>query len=645
MPANRAAPAAPMVPVTTPSPRPTGDGPKRRACVSCTTAKIRRLDGLQARFDDLEARLSDNSSSFIDGATISSTSSRPVEQCAPSSLHAISPVSHQTLPQQDPQKPASTTSGLNNGYVDIVARGIIAEERAEALLTDFRRYYVPFFPFVSLSSDDTASKLRQESPLLFLVAVSVALCAEPSLQRLLGEEFRGMIGSQLFKEGDGGWDALRALLVYAAWHTHFAASQVHSQLFLYAQLCVSLVYHLNLDSARPTISTEEIRALLGTYWLSTCASRAFRRPPVMRYNKRMEESCERLAAAPEYETDRLIRPLVLLETLCARVSDAFNADNLAAKAPLHGDAIIGSVVDGFVDELESIKTLSNTETWSLANKNRMLMEFNYVESYVREGAFNEELWNVGPQAYTLATTQSPSMPTSHTGGHPPFIRSPVRIAMLWQMLDTDKACIRHYMAFTAAELHRTPVTVNVRACYALANLIRLIFTLMDHVLVPPPQPSTRNADAAHATAVLASESTNVMRIIDDLAAMFEVYPQLHHADAGGRHPIVMSFAFRLKRLSHAYRHKLQEIVAGLGPSHEATELMADCGGLRPTQSGQADRLHTGNNLSEKPLAPAQERTTRPQPDPWSLSEEELSEFNTYNDREWASIFEATTLPE
>lgn len=85
----------------------------------------------------------------------------------------------------------------------------------------------------------------------------------------------------------------------------------------------------------------------------------------MRYSKLMEEHCERLAAASEYETDRLIRPLVLSQSLCCRVYDAFYSDNSAAKTPIRGDAIIHSVVDVFVHELELIKMSSITETWPL----------------------------------------------------------------------------------------------------------------------------------------------------------------------------------------------------------------------------------------------------------------------------------------
>lgn len=277
-----------------------------------------------------------------------------------------------------------------------------------------------------------------------------------------------------------------------------------------------------------------------------------------------------------------------------------------------------------------------------------MLEFSYVESYIREGSFYHELWDVGPQGNTLESTQS--MPMDYSGGSL-FIHSPVRIAMLWRMLDTDKACIRHFIAFDKSNFHGIPVTVTIRICYSLANLIRLIFTLMNNVLAPGRpatafdllQPNTRgSADAADPTARLASESTNVMRLIDEMVTNFETYAHLHHAAAGGNNPTLTGFVSKLKRLSRAYRRKLRDIGAGLGSSQGGAELMAECGGLGPAQPGQTDPLHIGDHLNEELLEPARERATSGQPDSWPLAEEAV-EFD-FNEQEWESILNTFTLP-
>lgn len=242
-------------------------------------ALYRRLEGLESRFDDFVAQLSappkEGSSSFIDDAA-SSPSIRPVDRLVPSSALPLPVAGHSgplqssswrsTVPPPYLGMPTFTTA-VSSGYVDILSRGILTEEHAEVLLADFRLHHTPLFPFVVLSSETTANKMRQESPLLFLVVISIALCTEPPLQKLLGEEFQAMISSQLMKQIDSSLDALQALLAFTAWNHYFTVSQDHAQLFLQTQLCVASVYHLNLDMGGATTSTE-IRALLGTYYLS-----------------------------------------------------------------------------------------------------------------------------------------------------------------------------------------------------------------------------------------------------------------------------------------------------------------------------------------------------------------------------------------
>ncbi|KAM0510913.1 hypothetical protein ACHAPE_010389 [Trichoderma viride] len=243
-------------------------------------ALSRRLEGLESRFDDFVAQLSahpkeGSSSSFTDDAT-SSPSFRPVDRPVPNSALPL-PAAGRSGPLQSTSWRSAIpppyigiptfTTGVSSGYVDIISRGILTEERAEVLLADFRLHHTPLFPFVVLGSEKTANKMRRESPLLFLVVISIALCTEPPLQKLLGEEFQAIIGPQLMKQVDCSLDALQALLAFTAWNHYFTVSQDHSQLFLQTQLCVTSVYHLNLDMGGATTSTE-IRALLGTYYLS-----------------------------------------------------------------------------------------------------------------------------------------------------------------------------------------------------------------------------------------------------------------------------------------------------------------------------------------------------------------------------------------
>lgn len=243
-------------------------------------ALYRRLEGLESRLNDFLAQQSappeeGSSGSFTDDVT-SSASFRPVSRLISNSALPL-PAAGRSRPLQSsswtsaipPSYPGTSTftTGVSSGYVDIISRGILTEEHAEVLLADFRLHHTPLFPFVALSSEITANKMRQESPLLFLVVISIALCTEPPLQKLLGEEFQAIVSSQLMKQFDRSLDALQALLAFTAWNHYFTVAQDHAQLFLQTQLCVTSVYHLNFDMGGATTSTE-IRVLLGTYYLS-----------------------------------------------------------------------------------------------------------------------------------------------------------------------------------------------------------------------------------------------------------------------------------------------------------------------------------------------------------------------------------------
>ena len=62
-------------------------------------------------------------------------------------------------------------------------------------------------------------------------------------------------------------DLLRGLLIHAVWYHHVAQSG-WAQILMLTQLCVTLAHDLDLDGVRG-LGSDEIRALLGVFWLST----------------------------------------------------------------------------------------------------------------------------------------------------------------------------------------------------------------------------------------------------------------------------------------------------------------------------------------------------------------------------------------
>lgn len=225
--------------------------------------------------------------------------------------------------------------------------------------------------------------------------------------------------------------------------------------------------------------------------------------------------------------------------------------------------------------------------------------------------------------------------------------------MLWRMLDSNKTCIHHFLATTDTTMLRMPHTVILRLCYVLANLIRLTFTSIDGSSMPTQseaafissQQYPYRSNIAHPIAQLTSETANALHLIDEMAAKVESCLNSPSAALNGNNAIVNGFALKLKRLSSAYRSKLQSINAGLFPSSNNTEPLVDCfkdGNLGPARPVQIDQLQTNKPLDGRQTQHIHERAADAQPHFWTLPEEAQA-FN-FDEREWESILASFTLP-
>ncbi|KAM0510914.1 hypothetical protein ACHAPE_010390 [Trichoderma viride] len=239
------------------------------------------------------------------------------------------------------------------------------------------------------------------------------------------------------------------------------------------------------------------------------------------------------------------------------------------------------MVNGFMNELELIKMLSATDT-SLIE-----IEFSYIQSYIQEGAFHHELWDTE----SLPAAQDKAQPRrgTHSGGS--------------SMPSESEAALSSSQQY--------PYRSNI----------------------------------AHPIAQLTSESANTLHLIDEIAAKVETCLKSPFAALNSNNAIVNGFALKLKRLSSAYRSKLQSTNAGLFPSLGSTEPMVDClkdGNLRPARPVQIDQLETNKPLDGRQTENIQERTADAQSHFWTLPEE--AQAFDFDEREWESILASFTLP-
>ena len=378
----------------------------------------------------------------------------------------------------------------------------------------------------------------------------------------------------------------------------------------------------------------------------------------------MEDCCRHLATASEYPTDKLIEPLVLLASLAGRVGETFSYFDVEYNS-VRGNSGVSMTADGFLHELQLIETSAvaekaHTGLWMKHTCYRLFtniiigngiinMELDYTESYILEVAVHNELWEAAPN-------RAPGIGTSRIRIQSLF--TPSRSAMLWHMLNSNKAFVQKFLEIHDSIFQCLPYTVFWRMCYVLASLIRLTFTLVEsmivsdrtaattHILsVPEVSDESRSRQAAEQIA----DEINLSRIIGNLVTKFESAAQAQCLGAIRTNDNLAPFITKLQNLAITYPRKLRDAIAGVGTVAVETDLMLDCqahthiqGGHRgPTEQPNRDAPGDGTQM-ERFEGADDGGEGNIQTHEWPLLNN-LTGLESV-DMEWESIMRAFTIP-
>lgn len=168
---------------------------------------------------------------------------------------------------QDPSHgPDPPSISVLEGQPSLVDRGLLSEAEAARLIATFQLDLVPKFPFIFLAQGETAARLNERQPFLFLCIVAATIGSAHPLQKIVTEEIMKHVTLRIVARSERNLELLRGLLVHCAWYT-YPAEKHHPRLLLFIQFCVSIMHDLGLHR-KPSLGSDEQRALLGTYWLS-----------------------------------------------------------------------------------------------------------------------------------------------------------------------------------------------------------------------------------------------------------------------------------------------------------------------------------------------------------------------------------------
>ncbi|KAK7720627.1 hypothetical protein SLS57_005406 [Botryosphaeria dothidea] len=237
------------------------------------------------------------------------------------------------------------------------------DEEAARCLHNYQTFMSKYFPFVIVAPDVTVATLRETKPFLFKAIVVVASVQDLGRQRALGYALMGELTNKLLIRGERSVDLLQGILVWLAWYT--------TNLL---QLAVGLVIDLGLKrtarafgkerldnaiarSAHGQLANSELRtsderrALLGCFYLTTIVSQWAKRYDSLRYNAQLAEVCRNLEEAQELPSDRFLVYLVRLQRIVQRIERKVPIDDFTAETMIP----IAMFVKALHSELEEFK--------------------------------------------------------------------------------------------------------------------------------------------------------------------------------------------------------------------------------------------------------------------------------------------------
>ncbi|KAM5342328.1 hypothetical protein ACJ41O_013294 [Fusarium nematophilum] len=224
-------------------------------------------------------------------------------------------------------------------------RGLLSFDQGQDLLDAFRSKMTPHFPFVAVPDALSVQELVREKPALCVAVLSAASYGDPRLQRALGKLFNEVVAIRLIGGPFASIDMLQGLLVHLAWAHYQQGRMKYTQ---HLALAGSIISDMRLDRPRvaslwalnretkqssSALTHDEMRALAGTYYLSSSSAVLLQKSHHFRYTPYILESCHILASRGNQPTDKHLPYIIYLQKLTEEVDDAVTGATGAQAAP------------------------------------------------------------------------------------------------------------------------------------------------------------------------------------------------------------------------------------------------------------------------------------------------------------------------
>ncbi|KAM0454587.1 hypothetical protein ACHAO4_004394 [Trichoderma viride] len=410
---------------------PTSKGPK--ACTTCAKAKARCIAGpdkdskcercqrlkrecvsqrpapprakkppKRSRVAELEKRLDELSSQFVDGAAAAAViNPRSSQQSGDSPSISVSsgnhlsaterPGQHQQQHQQQRQQqqqqqqqrrqrtkcdsivtfeylfpsPRSESAEVS-GWTSEVGSNDCAmaateiwptEAEAETLLLQYHATHAALAPFVIVPKHLMAADLRRQRPFLWRVVMMISCFIDGPRQHRMGKEVLAELGRMSVLDSTRNLETLQGLLLTISWLNFcLKSAQLTNLLFLARSMSLSsggfgISYGAGGNSNKDEVKWGELehaRAYLGTYYLNAIVFNTNKKVDAFMNTSQLDNYCNLLTSPGEYHSDLYLARLVKIQTLSQSISMAM-LDQQPMQLPLT------MVIQTFQEQIEAYR--------------------------------------------------------------------------------------------------------------------------------------------------------------------------------------------------------------------------------------------------------------------------------------------------
>ncbi|KAI8717869.1 Zn(2)-C6 fungal-type domain-containing protein [Fusarium sp. LHS14.1] len=461
---------------------------KRRACVSCTSAKLKCTPHANGRCERC-SRLGKH-------CEYQNMPERRRKQRVTGRVEALeskidglmAQISHLTK-QNEPQTGTASTSTVSSGgavedypldelVVDTqdatpyeppvtVLDELIGTNEAESLINDFKSNWMAKFPFVVVELEKSAVDLHAHNPFLCLCILGVTMDFQHPLRKRIYNEIMDQITSKIIRNAERSLDLLQGLLVYAAWYRH-PLHMCKREAVMFVQLCTTLVYDLDLGK-KTGLTAEEQHAVLGTFWLSGSLRLMLNKPVGLSHSKQVDDCSRELEASTSCSSDPWAGHLVRLQSFMSRVDDDHHAHKTVYQSA--GAEVLTQIFSiRYTRELEGLKSsVATVLVGSPKPVERLLqMEIECAELSTLRFCLVDSLWASESTAARRST-------------------------MLWRALKLSRSIIENLINTPEAEVRQTTFVTLDRVWVTFEILAKSTWALIQSLLGEKDQPVNQAA--------------------------------------------------------------------------------------------------------------------------------------------------------